>query len=228
MGYLMIKKIVLWNFLIIFLVRAGLAQKVTPYGKSDPEAKTILDKASKKFAALNSAKATFTLKTTTVDQKSAGSQEGTLWLEKGRFKFRLGEQTVYCDGKTLWTYNKENNEVQITDYRPQKGDVTPSALFSDFYDKNFLYRLSGSSTVKGKSADVIEMTPLDKSKPYFKILMLIDKKEYRLLSMEIFAKGGYRYTYVIDNFTPNAAVSDTDFVFNKADHPGVEVVDLRM
>lgn len=222
------KAVLLYLLSILLFVQGGLAQKATSFGKSDPEAKAVLDKASKKFTSFSSLKAGFTLKTTTTDHRTLGTQEGTLWLKGKKFKFQVGTQTVYCDGNTLWTYNKDNNEVQITDYQPEKGEITPSALFSDFYDKNFLYRLSGSSSVQGRSADVIEMTPLDKSKPYFKVLALIDKKEYRLLSMEIFAKGGYQYTYIIDSFTPNVPLSDTDFVFRKKDYPGVQVVDLRM
>jgi len=44
---------------------------------------------------------------------------------------------------------------------------------------------------------------------------------------KVFDKNGNIYTYSIVKFTPNAAVTDDLFSFNKSKYPGVEIVDLR-
>ncbi len=224
----LIKVIELLLILLPLLVTPVVAQEPTPFGTSDPEAKAILDKAAKEYASYNSLKADFTLKTTNAENKLLGSQKGTIWLKGDSFKFQLGAQIVFSDGTTLWSYNKDNNEVQITNYEPEKGQITPSSLFTDFYDKNFLYRLQGTSELNGKEVYLIQMTPFDKSKPYFQIVARIGKNQYRLMGMELFTKGGYRYSYLITSYHPNAAINASEFVFDKTNYPGVSVVDLRM
>lgn len=225
---LLINRALLLLILSPLLAAPAMAQEPTPFGTSDPEAKAILDKAAKEYASYTSLKADFTLKTTNAEDKLLGSQEGTIWLKGNSFKFQLGSQIVFSDGTTLWSYNKDNNEVQITNYEPEKGQITPSSLFSDFYDKNFLYRLKGTSELKGKEVYLIQMTPFDKSKPYFQLVARITKSQYRLMGMELFTKGGYRYSYLITSYQPNVPLTASDFVFDKAKFPGVSVVDLRM
>lgn len=221
------------GWLCMFLALAGLSMrgeaqtKKTAFGQSDPQAKTILDAASKKFKSYSSVKAGFALKITTPDDKVLDTQHGTVLLKGNKYKAILGGQEIYCDGKTLWSYNKDTKEVQVNDYQPDNSTITPSRLFTQFYDEDFLYRLAGSAHVGGKSVDVIEMTPLDKSKPFFKVLLRVDKATHNVVSTEIFEKGGNRYSYEVTSFTPNAPVTDADFVFDSKAHPGVEVVDLR-
>jgi outer membrane lipoprotein-sorting protein len=215
--------------LVLFFaaISCCMAQPRTQYGQSDPQAKAILDAVSAKFKTYSSVKADFELKITTTDNKVLDTKKGTVLLKGGRYHVTLDDQEVFCDGKTVWTYNKDTKEVQVNDYQPAKGAITPSNMFSDFYDKQFLYRLRATSKLHGRPVDVIEMTPLDKSRPYFKVIALVDKKDKNLLSAEIFEKGGNRYTYEVTKFTPNAPAPDSAFVFNKKDHPGVDVVDLR-
>lgn len=221
------RKVILIFLLSMWVGQYAVGQPKTAYGQSDPQAKTILDAVSKKFKSYQSVKADFSLKVATADNKVLDTKKGTVLLKGDKYKVDLNGQEVYCDGKTIWTYNPDTKEVQVNDYQPQEGSLSPAQLFTNFYDKQFLYRLRGSSTLRGHPVDVIEMTPLDKSKSFFKVIALVDHQQKNLLSMEIFEKGGNHYTYEVTKLTPNAASSDTDFAFNASAHPGVEVVDLR-
>lgn len=207
--------------------QGAVAQKKTPYGQSDPKAKTILDAVSKKFKSYSSVKADFSLKISTTDNKVLDTRKGTVLLKGDSYQVQLGGQEVYCDGHTIWTYNKETREVQVDNYQPDQGSISPSRLFTNFYDKDFLYRLDGTSKLGTRPVDVIEMTPLDKSKPFFKVIALVDRQNKNLVSTEIFEKGGNRYTYQVTRFTPDVPAKNTDFVFNTKAHPGVDVVDMR-
>lgn len=213
--------------LMLALGQSVFAQQKTPYGQSDPKAKTILDAVSKKFKSYASVKADFALKISTTDNKVLDTKKGTVLLKGDSYQVHLGDQEVYCDGHTVWTYNKDTKEVQVNDYQPSQGSISPARLFTNFYDKEFLYRLDGASKLEGHAVDVIEMTPLDKSKPFFKVVAMVDRQNKNLLSTEIFEKGGNRYTYQVMKFTPDVPAKNADFVFNTAAHPGVDVVDLR-
>jgi hypothetical protein len=73
----------------------------------------------------------------------------------------------------------------------------------------------------------VELTPTDKSRPYHKVYVLIDKATNTIYSARFLEKTGGRYTYTINSLKGTSTVADTEFAFDKAKHPGVEVVDLR-
>lgn len=201
--------------------------KGSSLGTSDPRAKEILDAVSKKFKSYSSIKADFVLKIATAGNKVMDTRKGTVSLKGNKYKVTVSGQEIYCDGKTLWTYNKDTKEVQVNNYTPDNATISPTRLFTNFYDKEFLYRLRGSSTFQGRPVYVIEMTPTDKSKPFFKVVAEVNKATRTLVSTEVFEKDGHRYTYEVLRFMPNVKMSDSDFVFNTKTHPGVDVVDLR-
>ena len=71
------------------------------------------------------------------------------------------------------------------------------------------------------------MTPTDKTKPFHKLYVYVDKAAKMMNSTKVLEKNGTRYSYNISSMKPNVDVPDAQFVFNKAKYPGVEVIDLR-
>ena len=122
-------------------------------------------------------------------------------------------------------FSKEDNEVTITKIDPSSGSLTPQKLFTNFYDKDFLYKLNGVATLNGKKLKEVELTPVDKTKPFFKVLLYVDKSAIN--TTKIFEKNGSRYTYSTSSFKPNVVIADATFVFDAKKYPGVEVIDLR-
>jgi len=139
----------------------------------------------------------------------------------------IGGQEIFSDGTTVWTYDKSTNEVTVTKLDNSANALTPQKLFSNFYDKDFLYKLNGETKQGGKTLQEIEMTPVDKTRPFHKVYVLVDKATKTLYSTKVLEKNGNRYSYTVTKLNPNASVSDASFVFDKSKYPGVEVVDLR-
>jgi outer membrane lipoprotein-sorting protein len=102
----------------------------------------------------------------------------------------------------------------------------PAQIFT-LYEKGYKYVYNGDEKVDGKLYEVIDLTPDDSQKTFFKVRLSIDKVKKQLYSALIFDKNGSRYTYTIRSFTPNVKVPDNLFTFDKKDHPGIELVDLR-
>lgn len=71
----------------------------------------------------------------------------------------------------------------------------------------------------------IELTPTDKTKPFFKVLLYIDKNI--IYTTKVFEKSGNKYTYSISNMKTDQPVLDNSFLFDVKKYPGVDVVDLR-
>lgn len=56
-----------------------------------------------------------------LDSKSKETKTGKVMSKGNMFIAELGNQKLFCDGKTLWTYLKDVNEVQINNF--EKGRI---------------------------------------------------------------------------------------------------------
>ena len=196
-------------------------------GQNDPAAKTILDKVSAKFKTYKSVLSNFLLKVEDAKGKLQGTKKGTVYMKGGKYRVSITGQEIYSDGKNVWSYDKGANEVTITKVDPSANTLTPQKMFTNFYDKDFLYKLNGEKKVGAKTLQEIEMTPVDKSKAFHKIYVYVDKASQSIQSTSVIEKNGNKYTYSITSLNPSAAITDNQFVFEKKNFPGVEEVDLR-
>jgi outer membrane lipoprotein carrier protein len=193
---------------------------------SDPAAKKILDQASAKIKSYKSVQAVFTLQLQDAQGISQGTKKGTVYMKASKYVVLITGQEIYCDGKTIWTYDKSANEVTITKVDPGSNTLSPQKLFSNFYDKDFLYKINGEQKMGNKTVVEIEMTPIDKTQNFHKVYLYVDKKSHLVSSGKMLDKNGNRYIYTINSLNGNSNLTDASFIFNKAKHPGVEEVNL--
>lgn len=201
------------------------AQTPAGLGTSDPDAKKILDAVSEKFKTYKSVQAKFSLKIENASGKVIGNKAGTVYMKGTRYRVSVPGQEIFSDGNNVWTYEKSSNEVTISKIDPAANSITPQKLFTNFYDKDFLYKLNGTVKVNGRSVQEVELTPIDKTKAFHKVLVYVDKGT--ITTTKVFEKTGNRYTYSVSNMQTNAVIAEPVFVFEKAKYPGVDVVDLR-
>lgn len=219
-----------YSFLFLFTfftLSATYSQTPKGIGKSDPEAKKVLDAVSEKFKSLKTVKAAFSLKIENAAGKVQGTKAGTVMMKGVKYRVSLTGQEIYCDGSTIWSFDAGANEVQITALDNSSGSITPQKLFTNFYDKDFLFMLKPEIKRAGKTYQVIELTPMDKTKPFFKVIVEVDKATKIISSTQVFEKSGNRYLYAINSITTNSTIGDDNFTFNAKTYPGVEVIDLR-
>jgi outer membrane lipoprotein carrier protein len=196
-------------------------------GNNDSEAKKILDGVSAKFKSFKGVQAKFSLKIENGAGKTLGTKTGVVYMKATKYRVTITGQEIYCDGSNISTYDKGSNEVTITKIDPSANSITPQKIFTNFYDKDFLYKLNQETTLGGKKVQEVELTPIDKSKPFFKVLVYVDKTAQTISSTKVFEKTGNKYTYAVNSMNTTAPVNDTQFVFDAKKYPGVEVVDLR-
>jgi outer membrane lipoprotein-sorting protein len=223
------KKLTLLFLLTTLSVSFAFAQK-------DADAQKILNGLSKKYKSYELIKADFSF---TLEDQQAGikqTQTGTLISRPKANKFKVSiynpddkatvTQEIISDGKSQWTYIKKDKEVELSDVDHSEDNLNPAQLFT-IYEHGYKYLYTGDQKIDGKICQIIDLTPEDSKKPFFKVRLTIDKAKKQIYSALIFDKNGNRYTYTIRTFTPNPKVPETIFTFDKKDHPGVEVVDLK-
>ncbi len=207
--------------LLLILGMIAMAQK------NDPDAKKILDGVSAKFKSFKTVQATFTYSVENADGKSLSSKKGTVSMKGTKYRVSFNGQEIFCDGNTVWNYDNSSNEVTVSKLDAANGTITPQKLFTNFYDKDFLYLLNGEKKLGNKTLQEIQMTPTDKSKSFHTVYLLIDKASKTIYSTRVLEKTGDRYSYTVTSLKPNLPMDDKSFVFDKSKYPGVEVVDLE-
>lgn len=223
----MFQKIIFPIILMLSLSIDSNSQVPKGMGKSDPEAKKVLDAVSAKFKTFKTMKAGFSLKIENASGKVQGTKTGVVMMKGVKYQVSITGQEIFCDGASIWTLDKAAKEVQLSTLDNSSGSITPQKLFTNFYDKDFLFYLNPEIKKNGKTYQVVELTPIDKSKAFFKVVLEVDKSAKMIMSTRVFEKSGNRYVYAISSFTTNVPIPDDAFVFSSKKYPGVELIDLR-
>lgn len=206
------------------LVLLAMVAVLPAIGQNDPAAKALLDKVSKKFKGLTTIQGNYSLTVTTRTGKPAGKKSGQIFVKGQKYKITEQSLTIFCDGNKIWKYEPAANEVTISSVDNSSQTITPQKLFTNFYDKDFLYKLNGSVTIAGKKLQEIEMTPTDKRKSFFKVYVYIDEAQSMIVSSKVYENSGNVYNYSITGLKTNVSLADNLFVFDKTKYPGVEEI----
>ncbi len=196
------------------------------HAQKDAKSQEILKGVSSKYKTLKSLSAEFKISIEDKKTKTTQNQSGTMLISGNKYNLTITGQQIISDGKTSWTYIKDANEVQVNDATAKGDGISPSNIFT-IYEKGFDSRFVEEKNVGGKPLQTIDLTPLDKSKPYFKIQLHINKTDKTIAGAKVFNNNGSIMTYTITKYTPEAAVSEAQFTFDAKKYPGVEIVDLR-
>ncbi|NTW32232.1 MAG: outer membrane lipoprotein carrier protein LolA [Bacteroidetes bacterium] len=194
------------------------------FAQDNSNAIKILDAVSAKMKAYTSMKIEFTYTMANAKTKVNESKIGTIQVKGAKYRVEVGGQIIFCDGKTVWTYLKDEKEVNVNNVSGQE-DAIPTTILNN-YSKNYKPKFIKDAVEGGKTISIIDLTPL-KTKSYYKVRIYIDKTSQQVTNTIIYDKNGSTYTYKVNKFTTNLVLAETIFSFSKTDYPGVEVNDMR-
>lgn len=196
------------------------------FAQYEDKARGILDAMSNKYQEMGAFKSDFTY---TMENSTEAINEdfsGEIFVKGDKFRLKMGGQEIINDGETVWTYLEDVNEVNIDNYNPDEGDISPSEIFNA-YKRGFKYKYIEEETIDGHTYHVIDLNPENTDNQFHKIRLHIDKSDNSLKMWKIFSKDGTHYTYKISNFNSEAQIANSLFTFDTSQHKGVEVIDLR-
>ncbi len=217
----------IFSFFVLSTIIIYATAQDNSLGKSDADAKKVLDAVSAKLKSYKSIEAAFTLQIASSSGKIEANKKGTLNMSGHKYHLSMSGQEIYCDGINVWTYDKSNNEVTVTKYDASSKTISAENIFTDFYDKDFLYKLNGDKKQNNKTLQEIELTPVNKTKTFYKVYLMVDKATKSIYSVKWLEKNGTNYTITANKLNGKVQLSDASFVFDKSKYPGVEEVDLR-
>lgn len=207
------KKIVLTS-LILLLTIGMMAQ-------NDKKAQTILNNVSTTTKSYKSIRIEFTYKMENAAKKINENYKGVLISKGDKYKLTFSGQEVICDSKTVWTYLKDANEVQINSVNSDDDSFTPTKLLTS-YNKDYRPKLIKETS----QIQTIELVPI-KKKNFTKVLATIDRTKKMITTISIYDKNGSIYSYIVNKMEVNQSFTDSMFTFKAASHPGVDEIDMR-
>lgn len=195
--------------------------------QQDKRAGTILDQMSKKYQGMQTFSASFTYGVEGKDKNIVRPTNGNVIVKGVKFKLDMAGQQIFNNGKLIYTYMKDVNEVNITDFNPNTdGDFSPSKIYS-IYKKGYNYIFKEEVKEGANIYEIVELSPIAKGTNVSKVQIKVDKKDKSVKSWKIWDKAGKATVFKINKFTPNVPTTDQLFTFDAKKFPGVEVIDLR-
>jgi outer membrane lipoprotein-sorting protein len=196
--------------------------------QQDPEAKTILDRVSEKTKNYSTIQADFELVIENIRENKVSKSKGTIKIKGEKYYVESMGSKVYFDGKTIWSYMEDVNEVNISKPDTSGEDFieNPAKIFS-FYNRDFKYRMVGEIEIDEGWMYEIDLFPNDLNQPYSRFKLLVRRDTNDLYKITAVSKEGVNYTAYIKNTKYNEPLSDDLFTFKPEKHKGIQINDMR-
>lgn len=178
-------------------------------------AKEVLDKTASAVSNPNGISADFKM------TGGMGNVNGTIAVKGKKLQATTPLATIWFDGKTMWTYMKKNEEVNVTTPNDAQLQQINPYNFINLYKKGYDITMSQSAT-----AYTVHLTAqAGNSNKIKELFITVNKKSYHPSQVKML-QGTKWTTFDISNLKAQK-LADTMFTFNAKDFPSAEVIDLR-
>ena len=151
------------------------------------------------------------------------SDTGTLYMSGSQFSMIFDDIKVWYNGRTMWSYSKENREVNITEPTLEELQVTsPYAIVQSAFKS---YNASMLKAAAGIYA--LRLTP-KVDNDIREIVLTLNRHDYRIRGIKIVTSDGSVYKTDISNYKAKNKFAKSQFVFDKKAVPAKTIInDLR-
>ena len=183
-------------------------------GSFAQSAKAVLDKAAGTITAQSGVKANFKMTT------ANGSTSGTIAIKGKKFYATTPQAKVWFDGKTQWTYLKNNDEVNVSNPTEAQLQAINPYNFINMYKRGYTYTMNTAG-----SDYVIHLMASNADRKIKELFISVNKKSYQPKQVKMLQ--GKKWTTFDINNIKKENIPDSQFRFNAKDFPKAEVIDLR-
>jgi len=148
------------------------------------------------------------------------SENGHAWLQGEAYKVEMTEQQTISDGKTIWSYLVEEEEVMVSN-ATDGTDNTPLKLLTSL-DESYVATLTG---IDAQGLATVELA--NPKGQYKRVTLKIDTKKIELKSADVYMEDGNKLVVNVEEMKFDQKLDDDFFTFNTKKHPKVDVIDMR-
>lgn len=174
----------------------------------------VLDKAAATVTMKEGVKADFKM------SGSMGSTSGTIVIKGKKFHATTPQASVWFDGKTQWTYMKDNDEVNVSNPNESQLQAINPYNFLNLYKKGYKATINSSG-----SSHVVHLTASSADRKIKELFITVDKKTYHPTQVKLLQ--GKKWTVFDITNLKKQTTADAEFRFNAKEFPHTEIIDLR-
>lgn len=197
---------------------------------ADEKALAVLEKTSAYYQELENFQATYTLTIQYPSEAITQSSQLSLTARGQQYKWSYDQKETITDGETMWVYDKEIQEVTISDYATTDCAFNFAELYNLYqqgYEPHYLKERILKNKRKKSIRDVIQLIPKQEDPIFQYITIEIDRATAQIHGWEMVQTEETRYICTLCNFAANLPLPDNCFTFDPAAYKGLEVIDLR-
>ena len=148
------------------------------------------------------------------------SQKGKAWLQGESYKVEMVEQEIISDGKTIWTYLIDEEEVMISN-ADDGVDNTPLKLLTSL-DESYAATLTN---MDAQGNATIELA--NPKGQYKRITLKANASKLEIKSMDVYMEDDTKLMVTIDEMKFDQELDDKFFTFDSKKHPKIDIIDMR-
>ena len=155
------------------------------------------------------------------DGKNFGdSEKGHAWLEGEAYKIEMADQQTISDGKTIWSYLIDDEEVMVSN-TSDGVDNTPLKLLTSL-DESYVATLT---VIDNQGIATIELA--NPKGQYKRVTLKINTKKTELKGADIYMEDGSKVVVNVEEMKFDQQLDSNFFTFDTKKHPQVDVIDMR-
>lgn len=187
-------------------------------------AKDILDKSAAKIKACPAVEIDFNLTMENKEENIREEHKGKAYMKGHLYKLEVMDVINYYDGKNIYTYMPEAQEVNLKNPSDEEEEMLNPTKIFNIHNTGFKQKLISQAN----GTAYIELYPNDLNKNFIKIGIWVKTTDSSIQKVESFGKDGNNLIITINSLKQPASIpADSFFKFDTAQHPDVEIVDMR-
>jgi outer membrane lipoprotein carrier protein len=191
----------------------------------DDDAEEILSNLRDKYDSIHDASVSFTQHVEFGVTKVEQTFTGKLLMKKGnKYRIEMEQQTIVTDGKSVWSFNKPNNQVLIDKFTDDPNSITPDKLLVNVPDK-YSTTLLGSEKLDDRPLAILKLVPKTKGSTVQWMKVWVDTDDWLMKKVQVLDLSDNLTTFIITDIRINPSIPDSQFRFTPPE--GVDVIDLR-
>ena len=147
-------------------------------------------------------------------------EKGHAWLQGEAYKIELQDQQTISDGKTIWSYLIDDEEVMVSN-ASEGTDNTPLKLLTSL-DKSYMASLTN---IDAQGIASIELA--NPKGQYKRVTLKVNTKKTELKSADIYMDDGNKIVVNVVEMKYDQKLDNNFFTFDAKKHPKVDVIDMR-
>ncbi|MBU1651439.1 outer membrane lipoprotein carrier protein LolA [bacterium] len=186
----------------------------------------LLKNIQKSFEGYQNIQADYEVETIVYEAVEPYTEQGRLiWAGDNHFRTETPDQTIVCDGVTLWMYSVTNNQVIIRSVTDGLNDlITPQKLLYE-YPTHYDVQNIADDVLMGKSCFLLTLKPVSDTDPTKYLRVWVDKTNYMTRKFMVEDLADNQTIFKLKNFQFDAELSSDIFTYSTPE--GVEIIDIR-